>query len=249
MKSDRLAAPIIDTLLEEFDYSLDASAPSQQLYAVMDSLFAILRELAPISRSEEVKSIWITIPRGTIDDYGSYEDMLQWGEVKNREEYESLWRREYPDPVSWYDLVIQEAFHPDGSLWFRAAWLGDVNIINAALDRGSEEKGDHSDREEAAITICRLIVGAAEEAMMKLRKGTYNEEIKRDLPYPFRTGVIKRSVVYERKPEWQTEDCFEGWRGSLFLLHSSEGRGKDCPISHQIEETIRCLFYKWTPEM
>lgn len=37
--------------------------------------------------------------------------------------------------------------------------------------------------------------------------------------------------------------------GEEVFSHFSEGRGKDCPISHQIEETIRCLFYKWTPEM
>ena len=51
------------------------------------------------------------------------------------------------------------------------------------------------------------------------------------------------------KENWSgKQDCFEGWRGSLFS-HFSEGQGKDCPISHQIEETIRCSFYKWTPEM
>ena len=112
MKRDRPAAPIIDLLLEEFDYFRDASVPSQQLYAAMDSLFAVLRELAPSGRNKEVKSIWITIPRGNIDDYSSYEDMLQWGDVKNRDEYESLWRREYPNPVSLYELAIREAFHP-----------------------------------------------------------------------------------------------------------------------------------------
>ena len=66
MKRDRPAAPIIDLLLEEFDYFRDASVPSQQLYAAMDSLFAVLRELAPSGRNKEVKSIWITIPRGNI---------------------------------------------------------------------------------------------------------------------------------------------------------------------------------------
>ena len=205
MKRDRPAAPIIDLLLEEFDYFRDASVPSQQLYAAMDSLFAVLRELAPSGRNKEVKSIWITIPRGNIDDYSSYEDMLQWGDVKNRDEYESLWRREYPNPVSWYELVIREAFHPDGSPWFRAVWLRDVNIINAVLDREPEEKMDYPDQEEDAITLCSLIKGAAEEAMMKLREGTYNEAVKKNLPYPFRTGLIKRTVVYERKPDWAEE--------------------------------------------
>ena len=34
---------------------------------------------------------------------------------------------------------------------------------------------------------------------------------------------LEFSWVYERKLEWQTEDCFEGWRGSFFFSHFSEG--------------------------
>ena len=71
---------------------------------------------------------------------------------------------------------------------YKGQWLPE-------MDREPEEKADYPDREEAAITLCSFIAGAAEEAMMKLRKGIYNEEVERDLPYPFRTGVIKRSVV------------------------------------------------------
>jgi hypothetical protein len=48
-------------------------------------------------------------------------------------------------------------------------------------------------------------------------------------------GVVRTAETYPGREE--------------VFSHFSEGRGKDCPISHQIEETIRCLFYKWTPEM
>ena len=39
--------------------------------------------------------------------------------------------------------------------------------------------------------------------MSKIRNGTYNDLVKESLPYQFRIGVIKRSVVWERDPEWR----------------------------------------------
>ena len=53
------------------------------------------------------------------------------------------------------------------------------------------------------------------------------------------------------KENWSGKQrtALKGGEEVFFFSHFSEGRGKGCPISHQIEETIRCLFYKWTPEM
>ena len=172
----------------------------------MDPLFEMLRDLAPLRKNNEAKAIWITIPRGSIEDFGSYEDMLEWGDVKNREEYEQYWLEEYPDPVCWYELVIAEAFHKDGSRWFRAVHFGDKPIINAHFDYDDDEKTGFTNREEAAIALCSLLTEAAGESMQKLKEGTYNEFVKTHLPYSFKTGVIPRAVLWEREPEWKESD-------------------------------------------
>ena len=172
----------------------------------MDPLFEMLRDLAPLRKNNEAKAIWITIPRGSIEDFGSYEDMLEWGDVKNREEYEQYWLEEYPDPVCWYELVIAEAFHKDGSRWFRAIHFGDKPIINAHFDYDDDEKTGFTNREEAAIALCSLLMEAAGESMQKLKEGTYNEFVKTHLPYSFKTGVIPRAVLWEREPEWKESD-------------------------------------------
>ena len=120
MNNYKLVAPDIDSLLNCFERGfLNPSAPSEALCKAMDLLFEMLREMAPLRKNDEAKAIWVTIPRGSIEDFSSYEDMLEWGDVKNREEYEQYWLEEYPDPVCWYELVIAEAFHKDGSRWFR----------------------------------------------------------------------------------------------------------------------------------
>ena len=44
------------------------------------------------------------------------------------------------------------------------------------------------------------------ESMRRLKEGTYNEFVKANLPYSFRTGVIPRAVLWEREPEWKESD-------------------------------------------
>ena len=158
---------------------------------------------------EITRTIHVAAPadheEGSIEDFGSYEDMLEWGDVKNREEYERYWLEEYPDPVCWYELVIAEAFHKDGSRWFRAVHFGDKPIINAHFDYDDEKTG-FTNREEATIALCSLLTEAVGESMQKLKEGTYNEFVKTHLPYSFRTGVIPRRVLWEREPEWKESD-------------------------------------------
>ena len=204
----KLVAPDIDRLLNCFERGfLNPSAPSEALCKAMDPLFEMLRKLAPLQKNDEAKAIWVRIPRGLIEDFGSYEDMVSWGDVKNREEYEQYWLEEYPDPVCWYELVIAEAFHKDGSRWFRAVHFGNKPIINAHFDHDySNENAGFTNREEAAVALCSLLMEPVREAMRKLEEGTYNEFVETNLPYSFRKGVVLRSVLWEREPEWKESD-------------------------------------------
>jgi hypothetical protein len=45
--------------------------------------------------------------------------------------------------------------------------------------------------------------------MEMLREGTYNKYVADNLPYPYRSGVIKRSVLYAALPEYK-EQAFDG---------------------------------------
>ena len=74
----KLTAPNIDFLLDKFeDSSMRPSMPSKELTSAMDRLFDVLHDLAPSKERSEEKSIWIRIPRGTIENYASYDDMVK----------------------------------------------------------------------------------------------------------------------------------------------------------------------------
>ena len=63
----------------------------------MDPLFQILSQLAPYSKNDECETLWIKVPRGGIEEYDSFEDMKDWGEVDSYEEYLERWKEDYPD--------------------------------------------------------------------------------------------------------------------------------------------------------
>ena len=204
---NKITAPQIDRLLGCFDRGhLNPSAPSDKAKTAMEPLFAVLADLAPLKKNSEAKAIWLEVPRGTIDDYESFDKMLEWGEVESYQEYEDMWKDEYPSETCWYKLVIFEHSNRNGCLSYRGIAAGNKMIISAEMD---QEPVEYISYEDQAIELCGLLTILAEDAMGKVRNGTYNEHVNAALPYPFRTGVVKRSVVWEKDPEWK-ERSMEG---------------------------------------
>ena len=193
----KAVAPDIDRLLNCFKDYMNSSGITKKLNAVMTPIFNALSDLAPLKTNREAKAIWVQIPRGKISDFGSYEEMKEYGEVKNHKQFERRWNERYPDELNWYRLVIVEEKNPDGIAFFKGVGFGNKTIISASLDK---EREDHYD-DEFAITLCELILDAAKKSMELLKKGEYNTFVQNNLPYWFRTGVIKRSALWAYEPE------------------------------------------------
>ena len=204
---NKITAPQLDRLLRYFDRGhLNPSAPTCKIAEAMEPLFSVLADLAPLKKNDEAKSIWLEVPRGTIDDYGSFEKMLEWGEVETYGEFEDMWKDDFQDETCWYRLVIVESFDRDGSLRFRAVAAGNRTIISAEMD---QEPAEYGLNEEQAVELCGILTALAGNAMEKVRNGTYNDHVNSALPYRFRTGVVKRSAVWEKDPEGK-EQSMEG---------------------------------------
>lgn len=67
-------APIFDVLIEYDRNSFkNPEQPSAALMAAMDPLFQLLRPLKPSPENDEAKVLWIIVPRGTSDDWMTFE--------------------------------------------------------------------------------------------------------------------------------------------------------------------------------
>ena len=199
MEKYKLVAPDIDHLVRCFEHgNRNPEVPTRSILPVLDELFAAFAPLAPLKKNKDAKAIWVTVPKGTIDDFGDYDEYVDEGEVENREEFEQLWLESYPDAKKWYEIVIVEDKNPDGSLRYRGVAVGNQTIISAMMDEEPVEQdwrlGDIPDQ------LLNLMIEPVRESIEKLKDGTYNDWVAASLPYQFRTGVIKRSTL------WKYED-------------------------------------------
>ncbi|SDB54147.1 hypothetical protein [Butyrivibrio sp. INlla16] len=209
-KQYKLVAPDIDSLIRYFDSRdlINARKSTPELFAAMKPIFEILKPLAPIRKNSDVKALWLRIPRGTIDDYDSFEDMKLYGDVETYEEYEQRWNNDYPDEYIWYELVVAWCLDRNGELSYYGMDLGNERIIAASMDDVVfEGRGYYA--QEAAMKLCELIIPAVKEAMSLLKEGKYNDLVEKELPYEFRTGVVKRSDIWSTDPETK-EYAYDG---------------------------------------
>lgn len=194
-------APDIDRLLRCFDRGYRNPSPqTHKVFSALDRLFEVLADLAPIATNDEAKTIWLKIPRGSLDDFDSYEDLFDEGEVSSHEEYVALWKSEYPDAYTWYELTIVK------NKYCKAVSVGRVFVVCADLNQDPVEFDWY---EEYLLALLELLAEAACKSMDVLRRGSYNAVVADELPYFHRTGVVSRSTVWTADPAVK-QAVFEG---------------------------------------
>lgn len=193
------AAPVIDRVLEYFDHSLrNPQQPSAALLDAMNPLFRVLEPLMPCRTTGETKSLWIIFPRGNIEDWESFEDAQEYDGVESHEEYEELWKESYPDEEKWYQLMTSES-KPDSPFQYRDLEINNICLVNADLNH--EPRAETWWEEEPVIAVLPFLIDAAQKSMDLLRNGVYNNYVDTYLPYPHRTGVIRRSDMWRGNPK------------------------------------------------
>ena len=111
-------------------------------YQLLDELFELLKAVKPYEtrREDIVWKLWLRAERGTIDDFGSYEEMRDLGEVEDRKAFAELWKSECPNEVEWY--AFQALYVKD--IRCKAIMLGHRLVI--VLDPRKETGGFEHDR-------------------------------------------------------------------------------------------------------
>ena len=118
----------------------------EKSYRLIDELFQMLQDVET-DDEDGAKELWLCARRGTIDDfakqYGTYEENLEDGTVKNQKEYEDYWKSEFPDEVEWYRFVTVE--HTD--IKYRCVFLSNKQVLE--MDKRLE-----SGYIEPALPLC-----------------------------------------------------------------------------------------------
>jgi len=180
-------APWIDRHLFRFHSGPVVAGPGMQ--TSLPDLFEAISPVRP-EGEDEVRQIWIRAERGTLEDYGNFEESRDEGIVGTREEFEEEWRYEYPDPTVWYHLATSK--YTDQ----RFVFIDHKLVLHYTPD---PEERHYQNADNRLITFLSWLCDEIPKEITRIRKDTpaYNRFLGKHLPYEKRTGKILRSTFWE----------------------------------------------------
>lgn len=152
--------------------------------ALFEKIENIVMELPPSENDWDIRKLWISIPRGSIDDFSSFEYYRDEG--MTYEEFVEYWKGLYPDDADWYVFQYEKSSRGERFL----------AIDQLVLFYGDEYKGFrkptyyHTD-------LLEWLVRTIKDTVDSVKAGTYHERVLKNLPMGYRRGVVKRSDVWE----------------------------------------------------
>lgn len=171
---------------------LNTSSPTLAVREALDTLLDVVADLAPSDRNAELRYLWLVLPRGTIEDFGDFEELLECRACESYEEFVGEWRLRYPDELVWRRLIVEDSGR------FRSVRVDKRFVVSADLAQDPPER-DYL--EDATVECCRMLAQIAEESIRLVYEGSYNRMVEISLPYRRRTGVVRRSAIWAAFPE------------------------------------------------
>ncbi|MCK5068081.1 MAG: hypothetical protein KAR16_11600 [Bacteroidales bacterium] len=182
----KVTAPWIDENLFRFSSGPVVAGPEMQ-----QSLPYIFEAISPIrgEGDDEVRQMWIRTKRGTIKDFGDFEEFREEGIIDTREEFEEEWRNQYPDPDKWYHIATARYEH---QLFL---------YIDHKLALHYKPDPEKTHIQHADNKLIHFLSWLSEEIRREIAQITkdqlqYNRYLEQHLPYEKRTGKILRETFW-----------------------------------------------------
>lgn len=163
-------------------------------YPLIDKVYDELRKIAPMG-NRNLRELWLRADRGTIEALGNMEDLLEYGDFENEAEVEAYWKDMYPDDEYWYFMQSIE----DEDTGYRAIFLAHKFVVD--VDPRAAYKTFPHDISE----FMEWMLSEVKRCVAELEAGTYNDNIRNNLPARHRTGTIVRKELYDVFPEEREE--------------------------------------------
>lgn len=185
-----LTAPEFDKYIEQYSTRNmwdENNRYSRESWNKLKEFYKLIDKIIPCGNDNE-HFLYFKLPRGTIQDYGDFEDYLAYGEVENKEKFIELWKCDYPKDEKWYCMFTKH-FTRDTKEFYALGFNNKIVIQN-------EEIYDSNYTDDISGIINELIL-IVEEIINKIENGEYNSYIEENLDKRLRYGTITRKDYYD----------------------------------------------------
>lgn len=185
-----MSASKLDFLISVFD----SRNVNPQKYDVLvkdklNKLYDLLDKIKPLS-DDEYKVLYFSTKKGSIQEYGNYEELKAFGDVSSYQEFVDNFNSDYPDEIYWYKMISTRYEN------YRMISINSKMIIYADMDNENDCFENYQLQE-----LLDFLINKVNDCIKELEKGTYNNYIKENYSYKNRFGVIKRSKYWELYPD------------------------------------------------
>ncbi len=168
-------------------------------------LFHLTDQIAPVGRDNR-REFWITAKRGSIEEFRQYYD-----EDATEEELAEAMQEQYPQEEYWCKFVSVHHTNCRKGEFF-GVFLNGKPVLS--MNDPCEDENPFN-----AIELIDWLIQMTTSVLDKLRAGTYNAEIKEQLPDGYKYGVISRREYWDIYPEDRADyrSAFKEWQIKDFL--------------------------------
>lgn len=187
---NRLTANTVDWFTNRFDRcwcDFDGKEYDKETVDVIIELLEGIYRIKPYD-DEGRRELWIPVDRGDITEYGFYKELQE--EDAPEEDFEDCrkyWLQIFPNERMWFRLSTAEYEN------YRAISINHKTIVNQDITKYGRS-GDYEKE------FFRGVITAVKEAIAMMENGTYNEIIKKEIAYNYRTGIIQQKDLWELVP-------------------------------------------------
>lgn len=208
---NKLYAPEIDRMIRRFSRSYDCITCEKKDIPLLEKICEKIAQIKAMG-DDEYRKFWIRAPRGPIEVFGNYEDMVDDGEVESYDEFEAYWKETYPDEICWYSLATR---YFNG---IRTLFVGSKLVL--VYDPKDEERAEYSYHD-----LFVWLLEQIEWVLSTLKENTYNEFVEENLPFMYRSGTIVRNKLWNISAQYRENDLEDLTDADirLFLEHKDDG--------------------------
>ena len=182
-----MLAPDFDNALGNLPWSIDYI--DTRIYNSLISIYQSMTCIQP-GEHDEYRGIWFELPRGSISDYGDYQEFQEEGMVNSKKDFHELWEYDYPSESKWYKLDITEY---DSNLYFYL----DLNLLIRIPKKNESVLKPVAVPEEYVIVADSLSNSIIDEvSKLQSNEDKWNLNLETHLSYNRRYGRINRSQFW-----------------------------------------------------
>ena len=189
MKENKFFAPQIDSVVSNLRPEMDLMSGS--IYGNLKEIYKQFSCVKPIG-DDDVRQIWMEVERGPLEAFGDYNEFKECGEVETHEDFEQLWKDNYPEKTKWYQFQTAK-YKDDLYFYFDRKLIFSININSEITD--SKPGWNLEPFQNFTDWLLDRIIDETE----KLRKdvASYNLYIQHNLPFTKRLGRIRRQDFWD----------------------------------------------------